>query len=361
MPKQTIRHGVKFTISLVVLAVFSLVIVDANKLSKTWNIIYVNPMFVQQTTSEEGYIDVGSIASELDENNRWVLKYVVKAGDSLYGIASKFWTTISRIKKVNSIVGPIRPNDVLMISEDDGLIYVMKSTMNVKLFADKYDLNLQDIMTLNSIADESEILHEGKELFLNITKEKSYDVGLFPRPKPVIVPPKKYKKPIITRTSPQTTRVVSTTVSAPSSQASWNTGGGTQRKILSKWTFNKKISNGFYAGHCTWYMAATTPSIFGYTSDSTQERPFKWNANQWYDNAAAAGFRVGQAPALGAIVVYSQTSGPYAAYGHVAKVISHDPSTSTMVVEEMNYLGKYIVTRRVESTKNWKIRGYIYP
>lgn len=107
-----------------------------------------------------------------------------------------------------------------MISEDDGLIYVMKSTMNVKLFADKYDLNLQDIMTLNSIADESEILHEGKELFLNITKEKSYDVGLFPRPKPVIVPPKKYKKPIITRTSPQTTRVVSTTVSAPSSQAS---------------------------------------------------------------------------------------------------------------------------------------------
>ncbi len=121
----------------------------------------------------------------------------------MYGIASKFGTTISRIKKVNTITGPIRPNQVLVISEDDGLLYAMKSTMNVKLFAEKYDLNLQDIMTVNSIADESEILHKGQELFLNITRERSYDVGLFPRPKPIIITPKQYKKPVITRTNPR--------------------------------------------------------------------------------------------------------------------------------------------------------------
>ncbi|PID34792.1 MAG: hypothetical protein CR971_01395 [candidate division SR1 bacterium] len=361
MPKQTIWHGVKFTISLLVLAVFVVVIVDANKLSKTGNTIYVSPMFVQQTSLEEGYIAVSNVSIELDENNRGILKYVVQAGDSLYGIASKFGTTVSRIKKVNNIRGPIRPNDVLTISEDDGLLYTMKSTMNVKLFAEKYDLNLQDLMTLNGIADESELMYRDTELFLNITKEKSYDVGLFPRPKPVIIPPKRYKKPVITRVAPKPRYVPSSNTNSRTPRVTSGTRG--KRGILAKRTYNKKKTNGFYAGHCTWYMAATTPSIFTCQNAdcSVQKRPFRGNAKDWYDNAAAAGYRVGSVPAPGAIVVYSRTVGRYAALGHVAKVINYDPKTNTMLIEDMNALGKYIVTRRYVSSVSPKIRGYIYP
>ncbi len=206
----------------------------------------------------------------------------------MYGIASKFGTTISRIKKINNIRGTIRPNQVLIISEDDGLLYVMKKKMNVKVFSETYHLDLQDVMTLNGIADESEILHKDQEIFLNITKNRSYEVGLFPRPKPVIVAPKRYKKPVVVTRKPVSSRRTPNRggVSAPTSHPS--------RSILSKWTFNKRISNGFYAGHCTWYMAATTPSIFTCQNESCtiQKRPFRGNAKDWYVNAAAAGYTV---------------------------------------------------------------------
>ncbi|MBO4516270.1 hypothetical protein J5751_02300 [bacterium] len=44
------------------------------------------------------------------------------------------------------------------------------------VFANKYSLNIEDLMTLNYIQDESEILQEGQEVFLPITLEKAYDV-----------------------------------------------------------------------------------------------------------------------------------------------------------------------------------------
>lgn len=336
---------------------FAVVIVNANKISKTWNNIYVSSIFVQQIDSDQWYIDVNNVSIQLDENQQWILRYVVQAGDSLYGIASKFGTTISRVKKINNIQWPIRPNQVLIISEDDGLLYIMKSKMNVKVFAEKYSLNLQDVMTLNGIADESEILYKDQEIFLNISNQKSYEVGLFPKPKPKIVAPKKYKKPVVITRRPSTTYSASVNpwVTKPVSHPS--------RKILSKWTFNKKVSNGFYAGHCTWYMALTTPQIFTCKNStcSVQKRPFRWNAKDWYKNAAAVGYSVGQVARPWSIVVYSVTSGRYAYAGHVAKVISVNKKEGTMVVEEMNYLGKYIVTRRVEVLSNRKITGYIYP
>jgi LysM repeat protein len=40
------------------------------------------------------------------------------------------------------------------------------------VFANKYGLDLKDLMTLNYITDDSEILYEGQEIFINLSEEK---------------------------------------------------------------------------------------------------------------------------------------------------------------------------------------------
>lgn len=132
--------------------------------------------------------------------------------------------------------------------------------------------------------------------------------------------------------------------------------GKNNGKILSKWVYNQDIKNGFYAGQCTWYVAVKTPEIFGPVVDGKQDRPFGGDARQRYSNAKKAGFSVGQKPKAGAIIVYGTLR---SSAGHVGKVVSVDGND--IVVEDMNYAGKFIVTRRTESADNSKIIGYIYP
>jgi surface antigen len=99
------------------------------------------------------------------------------------------------------------------------------------------------------------------------------------------------------------------------------------------------------------------PHLFPYTSETTQSRPFGGNANQRYKNAQNAGFSVGQTPRAGAIIVYGQIR---SAAGHVGIVKSVDTAAGTMIIEDMNYEGKFIVTKRVESISRSGIIGYIY-
>jgi surface antigen len=46
--------------------------------------------------------------------------------------------------------------------------------------------------------------------------------------------------------------------------------------------------------------------------------------------------------------------------GHVGKVVSYSASEGTMVIRDMNYAGKFIVTERYEDPDNSAIKCYIY-
>jgi hypothetical protein len=166
------------------------------------------------------------------------------------------------------------------------LLYTTQEKENILVFANKYSLNLEDLMTLNYIQDETEVLQDGQELFIPINLETAYDVGLLERPKPV------YKPKVSITYKPTITKPTSKNTTKTSSSYVVNTAATTttykRSSILSTWVFNKNISNRFYAGHCTWYMAATTPQIFPYTSETSQARPFGGNANLRYDNARNA-------------------------------------------------------------------------
>lgn len=347
---------IKFSFTILVLLTFVVVVGYADRFRKSNDTLYVNTLAFAQTSdsSTDSSINLEMISMDVDGDSQWVITYIVQAWDTLSKIASKFGTTVSQIKKTNGISWSIKPNQKLIItSEENGLLYTIPAKINILVFANKYSLNVDDLMSLNYIQDETEMLQEWQEVFLPITLNTAYDVWLMERPKEVYKPKQTVSyTPKITKTSAS---VVSS--SSPSSSAGWNYSSSS---IISSWVYNKNINNKFYAGHCTWYMAATTPQIFPYIDANTQARPFGWNANQWYDNARAAWFSVWKTPVVWSIVVYYKWGGSFSSAWHVAKVISIDSAAGTMVVEEMNWSKKFVVQRRVDKLNNSNIKWYIY-
>ncbi len=246
---------------------------------------------------------------------------------------------------------------MIVSDTEEGILYVVQKERSLKLFSEFYRLDIQDLMTFNYISDDSEMLYPGQELFINVTEQRAMDLGLIEKPQPKLpkdeVPKPKYVAPKQTSNASNGVKNTSSSSSATSAATS-----GKKSRIIKQWYHNPKVSNGFAVGYCTWYAAMQAPSIFKYTSDSKQERAFGGNAKNWYANAKAAGYSVGQTPRVGAIIVYSQLR---SSAGHVGIVRAYYPDSGEMIVEDMNYAGKFIVTQRWESASRQGIVGYIYP
>ena len=101
-------------------------------------------------------------------------------------------------------------------------------------------------------------------------------------------------------------------------------------------------ANGYPYGWCTYYVATRryVPSSWG-------------NARNWLNSARSAGYATGSEPAVGAIMVTSESG-----YGHVAYVESVDGGSIT--VAEMNYVGWGVTSRRTLSAAAGVIRGFVY-
>ena len=112
-----------------------------------------------------------------------------------------------------------------------------------------------------------------------------------------------------------------------------STSTSSETSVLAKTssTVASSTGNNYPIGECTWgakQMAAWAGSNWG-------------NASQWPAAAAAAGFRTGTTPQVGAIVSWSG-----GAYGHVAYVTGVDASGNIQVMES-NYAGnRYLSNNR---------------
>ncbi|WP_434004581.1 CHAP domain-containing protein [Candidatus Dormibacter sp.] len=100
--------------------------------------------------------------------------------------------------------------------------------------------------------------------------------------------------------------------------------------------------NRFAYGYCTWYVYNRKPV------------PWLGNAREWFGQAQAAGWRTGQTPAPGAIMVTAESG-----WGHVAYVESVAPDGS-WTVSEMNYKGWNIVSGRTIHPGTIPLIGFIY-
>lgn len=104
--------------------------------------------------------------------------------------------------------------------------------------------------------------------------------------------------------------------------------------------------NTYPVGQCTWGVKQAAGWVGNYWG----------NANQWLSSGAAAGFRTGSTPQVGAVAVW--TAG---AYGHVAVVTAVNGSQIQVV--ESNYAGN----QYLGNFRGWfnpaadGVTGYIYP
>jgi len=271
--------------------------------------------------------------------------YIVKPWDNLSSIAYKFGTTISQIKQINNLKSDVlRPGQKLIIRSQPGIYYQVKEDTSWKDFAQKYKLDLKQLLSLNYVSDEDQILQKWDEIFLPLTQKEAIEKGLLPKPKP---------KPRPTYTQPHRSVTVTTSTSQRtpvSSSSRWS-------KVVKSYYRNPWIYNWFAPGHCTRFVAIKK---FPYITDTKQKKLWHWNAKNWYDNAAAAGYPVGQTPKIGSIVVIRYGApNYYYNYGHVWIVRDIDWKNKKLLIEEMNAKWRFIVTRRRIPMDN-KIIGYIY-
>jgi hypothetical protein len=87
------------------------------------------------------------------------------------------------------------------------------------VFANKYGLDLKDLMTLNYITDDSEILYEGQEIFINLSEEKANNIpGFIDKAQPDLSIPVVKPKPkqTTTKTTTKTTGKATTKTSGTS-------------------------------------------------------------------------------------------------------------------------------------------------
>jgi len=100
--------------------------------------------------------------------------------------------------------------------------------------------------------------------------------------------------------------------------------------------------NGGYPGQCTWLVNSyyRFPGRMG-------------NGGQYLVSARAYGIPTGNTPVVGAVIVTTESY-----YGHIGivKAVEGDK----VIIEDMNYAGPYIVTRRALSRYNSVIKGYVY-
>lgn len=349
----------KFVLSLCFIVFFIFVIANANQFGSNEEKLVINSGFVESDDGVSYEINLDNINVNVDDNND--IQYTVQNWDTLLKVAGVFWTTVSSIQKENNLKkNDLEAGQVLNVSNKvDGTVYVVQDKINVAVFANTYNLNLQDIMTLNYVQDESEIFSPGQEVFVNVTKERTYEIWLLERPlppKPVIItnnrPTINQGGKVVAKAKPKIK--TATLIPVDDEWDVWVIKGS----IISRLTYTKKIKNGFAVGYCTWYAAIMRPDIFKYTDESktNQSRPFWGNANQWCAWAKKAWLSVGSKPSANALVVYSRLR---SSAGHVGKVISIVDAW-TMVVEDMNYAGKFVVTKRNEDINNSAIKCYIY-
>jgi len=101
-------------------------------------------------------------------------------------------------------------------------------------------------------------------------------------------------------------------------------------------------NNGYPYGYCTYYVA------------TRRYVPTSWgNAKSWLYSASRAGYSTGSSPAVGAIVVTSESW-----WGHVAYV--ERVSGNTITIAEMNYRGWGVINRRTLPAYGGVVRGYVY-
>lgn len=234
-------------------------------------------------------------------DNRQVVTYKAKTGDTAQSIAEAYHVSVQTVKWANNLQSDsVEEGRDITIPPVDGIVYTAQDGDTIQSIAERYKASPERITSFNDL----EMAALKKDMRIIIPDG--------------IKPADPVPEPAATgRTATgQTTGSFSSTANLANASAS--------------------VGNKYAIGNCTWYA---------YERRAQLGRPigsFWGNASTWAMNGAAAGFAVNRTPAPGAIM---QNGGGYAGYGHVAIVETMNPDGS-ITVSEMNYAGFNVVSSR---------------
>lgn len=249
-----------------------------------------------------------------------VIKYEIKDGDTVSSIAKKFSIDAATILEENDLYADdiIKSGMTLSILPVSGATERVDSGQTLSGIAKKHNVDEETIKKYNNLLLASDI-EEGQIL---IIPDGSREIKERPRP-----------------VQPDTLLARGNNSSPAASTSSAGSSTPTDRSYGSRGQYS---ANGFPAGYCTWYVATRRGDV-----------TWRGNAGQWLTNAQAQGRATGRVPAVGSIMVTSESW-----WGHVAIVTG--VQGNTVYVSEMNYAGYGIESTRAVSNSSGVIKGYIY-
>lgn len=289
------------------------------------NYVIVSSMY------DSGHVSTGKLEKPSITDiqvNRGVTEYVVADGENVDTIAAKFGISSDDIRWSNGLkTTDVSPGTLLYIPSVSGIVYSVKSDDTIDSIAEKYGSNAAEIIALNDL--EVSGISEGMRIVIK--------GGSLPETeRPEYVPPRR-----------QTTIYTYTYLGDSSSRQNV--------QVIATGFYDSNYSypnpNPGVPGWCTWYAwywRATSPLSLGELGHEGR------NANTWNYNYAYRG--VGRTPMVGAVF-----QSPYGGggYGHVGVVIGINDDGS-IVVQEMNYAGRYVVTEATIPASSVGNFNYIY-
>lgn len=248
---------------------------------------------------------------QVSSATRNISTYTVAAGDTIDMIATKYHLSKDTIKFANNLTSDnLTVGKVLDILPRDGIVYTVKSGDTLASIATKYKADLSVITTYNDL--EISGVTPGFKLIIPNGELPTTE-------RPGYVAPVVYSAPY----------------SSENSYTGYRAGS---------------VGNRYAFGNCTWY-AYERRAAMGMPVGS-----FWGNGGSWAYSGAAAGYRVDNVPAYGAILV--QSGSP----GHVA-VVESVAADGTVVVSEMNnsaYGGFNIINNRTISAGQAASYKYVH-
>ena len=256
---------------------------------------------------------------EVSSEKRDIVKYRTETEEVIQAIADKYGITAQTIKWVNNLKGDkVEAGKELRILPVDGIVYTVKSGDTLKSIVDKYQANAERVISYNKLKD-NENPKVGVEIVI--------PGGILPEEERPDYSPK--------------TKLATNSYSKSSVRSSSTSSSSSSSVTLSA-NYNVKAGNAYAWGNCTWYAYNRRPDIGS----------FWGNASTWAVSARAAGYRVDQTPAVGAIAQWNAYANSYIwGYGHVA-IVEAVNGDGTITISDMNYAGKLNVvsTRTISAS-----------
>lgn len=115
-----------------------------------------------------------------EDNEQAVITYVVERGDSLSTIAKQFGTTVDAITEANGLsVGvALRVWQPIEIAFEEGTVVTIAEAMTIRQFADTYDLDYEEFVSINFFEEGADLLEKDTQVFVQLNEKEALKIGL---------------------------------------------------------------------------------------------------------------------------------------------------------------------------------------